>query len=170
MTSPQTRFISCSVFVFHYNRQYKDACSFKKLHPTSNASNLAETACNSSSLFLLCFIDVSHPRSITPFAPRRPPLRLDACCSLPLLELSAACRYCIKPGRGIFLLFSRGKTPTMPRELIPISAWSLIRNVLGSRVSLRATNSPRQGFNLWGTRDSLVPARRRAQCRPGPAP
>src|SRR5260370_34219090 len=86
--------------------------------------------------------------------------------SLPLPKASAASSYFIKPGRGIFLLFSLGKTPTMPRELIPVSAWSLIRNVLGSRLSLRATNSPRKGSNLWGAREGLAPARRRAQRRP----
>jgi methylated-DNA-protein-cysteine methyltransferase-like protein len=47
--------------------------------------------------------------------------------SLPLLELPAPSGYCIKPARGIFLLSLPGNAPTMPRELFPISVWSLIR-------------------------------------------
>jgi len=86
-----------------------------------------ETPRNPSSLFLLCFIDVSHARSVATFPSRRPLLRLDACRSLLLLELSPASSYFIKPGPGIFLLFIRIKTLTMPRELLRIFVWSLMR-------------------------------------------
>jgi hypothetical protein len=60
------------------------------LHPISNAPNVVEAARKPSPLFLLRFIDVSHPRSIALFS--LPLLGLDACASLPLLELFAASR------------------------------------------------------------------------------
>src|SRR5438309_3330994 len=92
-------------------------------------------------------------------------LCLMGCLLFPLPELSSASSYCIKPGRGIFFLFwwRKGAYHT-PASFFLISAWSLIQNVLGSRLSLSVTNSSRKGSNLWGTGGSTGPPGRRAQC------
>src|SRR5260370_30081467 len=120
-----------SVILFHYALQHnKNAFFRKKLHPISNASTVVETPRKPSSLFLLCFIGISHPRLVSPFPRRRPLIRLDACRSPPLLASSPPSSYCIKPRRATFLLFLHRGPLRISHQSLPFAPWRLIRNVL----------------------------------------
>jgi hypothetical protein len=54
--------------------------------------------------------------------------------------------YCIKPGAGIFLLFSPLPSPTMSREFSFISAWSLLQKCPGILSFTSYNEFPAEGF------------------------
>jgi hypothetical protein len=67
-----------------------------------------------------------------------------------------------KPAYSIFVLPRPSLTPRMVRG----SCTGLIRNVLGSGLPARTTNSTRTGSNLWGAGSKPASPRRRTQCGP----